>query len=195
MCLSLYTIEFDASILQVMWVQHMVSTERQEPQSAQPHREPGLRFHVEKSLHFASGGALLRVALELPRGQWLAVLGPSGAGKTSLLRMLAGLTQPDLCWLQQQRLALARALATKSRLLLLDEPLSSLDTDLRGEMQELLLDDITGRTVTASLDIYNAVLAGDFERAAVMSIVLGGVTVVLFVLLRQHARQRHAFSN
>ena len=96
MCLSLYTIESDASILQVMWVQHMVSTERQEPQSAQPHREPGLRFHVEKSLHFASGGALLRVALELPRGQWLAVLGPSGAGKTSLLRMLAGLAQPDL---------------------------------------------------------------------------------------------------
>lgn len=47
---------------------------------------------------------------------------------------------------------------------------------------------ITGRTVTASLDIYNAVLAGDFERAGVMSIILGGVTVLLFVLLRQRAR-------
>ncbi len=47
---------------------------------------------------------------------------------------------------------------------------------------------IEGRTVTASLDIYNAVLAGDFERAGMLSLILGGVTVALFTLLRRTAK-------
>ena len=44
---------------------------------------------------------------------------------------------------------------------------------------------ITSRTVTASLDIYNSVLAGDYERAGAVSLVLGAVTILLFMALRQ----------
>ena len=54
-----------------------------------------LRMQVRKRLRFAHGDALLDVALDIPQGQWLALLGPSGAGKTSLLRLLVGLSTPD----------------------------------------------------------------------------------------------------
>lgn len=47
---------------------------------------------------------------------------------------------------------------------------------------------ISGRTVTASLEIYNAVISGDFERAGMLSLILGSVTVVLFTLLRRSAK-------
>ena len=47
---------------------------------------------------------------------------------------------------------------------------------------------IAGRTVTASLEIYNAVINGDFERAGLLSLILGSVTVVLFSILRRTAK-------
>lgn len=55
-------------------------------------------------------------------------------------------------------------------------------------MTLMLGGNIEGRTVTASLDIYNAVTTGDFERAAAVSALLGMLTTGLFILLRRNAR-------
>jgi sulfate transport system ATP-binding protein len=47
------------------------------------------------SKHFGQTSVLKDVSLEIPTGSLTALLGPSGGGKTTLLRVIAGLEQPD----------------------------------------------------------------------------------------------------
>ena len=54
-----------------------------------------LELSLQKQLHSTSGEMLLDAQIRLEVGTFTALFGPSGAGKTSVLRMLAGLTQPD----------------------------------------------------------------------------------------------------
>ncbi len=74
---------------------------------------------------------------------------------------------------QQQRVALARALVLKPAVLLLDEPLSSLDASLRQQMRELIL------SIQAQTKITTLFVTHDQTEALMMSdrvaLVLGGV--------------------
>lgn len=172
---------------------------------------------IEYRILTSEGSRILSVQTELPENQLICISGPSGIGKTTLLRMIAGLTKPDRgiiqvgdrifydslnninlspqkrnigfmfqdyalfpnmtveenisfaqnkvkdkAWVdtliksygldalrnqkpdklsggQKQRTALARSLAKKADLLLLDEPLSSVDSTMRIKLQNEIL--------------------------------------------------------
>lgn len=78
---------------------------------------------------------------------------------------------------EQQRVALARALVTKPKLLLLDEPLSSLDTAVRLNLQEAI------RTIQRELGVTTIFVTHDLGEAMAMSdrmaLLLNGEIVAL----------------
>ncbi len=64
---------------------------------------------------------------------------------------------------QQQRVALARALVVQPRILLLDEPLSSLDPELRGELQHVV------SALQSEAGITTVMVTHDHDEAAAMA--------------------------
>src|ERR1035437_2894135 len=190
-------------------------------------------LHLIKNIHTIGGKIKLDINLEIPEYGFVTLFGKSGVGKTTILRMIAGLTKPasgyinvgneswfnnktklnlktqkrnigfvfqdyalfpnmsvekhlyyaqttknseyvndllhifDLKGLrnrkpdilsggQKQRVAVARALARKPRILLLDEPLSALDSESRLILQQEILEahkSFNATTILVSHDV------------------------------------------
>ena len=54
-----------------------------------------IEFSLQKQLHAANGTMLFNIDHTIKKGAFIGVYGASGAGKTSLLRMLAGFLEPQ----------------------------------------------------------------------------------------------------
>ncbi|WP_238368530.1 ABC transporter ATP-binding protein [Mesobacterium pallidum] len=198
------------------------------------------------------------LGFQVPAGQVVALIGPSGVGKSTLLRMIAGIdtdyrgrievdskappdaqvpgfvfqdprllpwetalgnllaVKPDLpvdagrsllaavglaaaedlrpaalSGGMQRRVALARALAVSSRLLLLDEPFVSIDRKLAGELQALVagvVDRFGPTVILVTHDTHDAAALAD------RVIMLGGrpMSVIKDTLLDRPRADRHA---
>jgi molybdate transport system ATP-binding protein len=229
-------------------------------------------IRIREQLQFASGPSYLDVDCEWNEGGITAIYGPSGAGKTTILRILAGLKHPanglirafGATWTdteagersppqkrsvgvvfqeqalfpnmtvrgnleyalargdgssivdelievtelkelqgrypdglsggQRQRVALARALVRRPRLLLLDEPLSALDTAMRVKLQSLIVDLHTRyqlTTVLVSHDVGEIVrMAGHVIMLDEGRVVRQGSTTDVFACKAPDARFR-----
>ncbi len=131
-----------------------------------PPNKRGAVFMFQKSYLFP----FLSVAENIGFG--LKVQGaPAETIRTEVARMLELIGLPgiekrkpaQLSGGEQQRVALARALVTRPKLLLLDEPLSSLDTEVRLNLQEAI------RGIQRELGITTILVTHDLGEAMAMS--------------------------
>ncbi len=54
-----------------------------------------IEIQVRKKIHTSEGNKMLEIDIQIPEHEFVSVFGKSGVGKTTILRMIAGLTYPD----------------------------------------------------------------------------------------------------
>jgi molybdate transport system ATP-binding protein len=114
-------------------------------------QDPRLFPHMSARENIAFGPRAHGVAREAARAEadeWLWRVGLDGSGDRRPAQLSGG---------QQQRVAIARALAAKPRLLLLDEPLTSLDTETAGEIRGVLQTQLAAANTTTVFVTHDAV--------------------------------------
>jgi putative ABC transport system ATP-binding protein len=107
------------------------------------------------------------------------VQGCSGGGEGEAKRLLValGLGDPQLLARpvtalsigQQQRVAAARALLGRPRLVIADEPTSALDHEARGAFLDLLLDEVKAADATLLFVSHDVSLAARFDRSLALA--------------------------
>jgi ABC-type Fe3+/spermidine/putrescine transport system ATPase subunit len=110
---------------------------------------------VEKNLHFVLGSLGISRADRAARA--------ANALKLVVVDHLSARYPHQLSGGEQQRVALARALVGRPRVLLLDEPLSSLDPELRATLRAEL------QRLRHALDVTTVYVTHDREDAAVLA--------------------------
>lgn len=112
-----------------------------------PRLFPHLTAHANIAFGLRVHGATPAVA-DGEADEWLWRVGLDGMGARRPSELSGG---------QQQRVALARALATSPAALLLDEPLTSLDAEIAGDIRALLHDQLASTRTTAVVATHDAV--------------------------------------
>jgi putative hydroxymethylpyrimidine transport system ATP-binding protein len=105
----------------------------------------GIGVRVDRAVTGFEGGCVFRdLAIDLPAGRWTCLLGPSGIGKTTLLRLIAGLlpTEPPTRIEADDGLGLAGRVAYLAQQDMLLPWLSVLDNVLLG--RRLRREPVTG---------------------------------------------------
>jgi len=103
---------------------------------------------------------------------------PYAVARVSAAGLSEGRPVADLSGGEQAQVALALALGTRAPLLLLDEPLASLDPLARRDFLTTLVEDVRGRGATAVLSSH---IVTDVEQACDRLVVLAGGRLLLDV--------------
>jgi iron(III) transport system ATP-binding protein len=121
------------------------------PRSTVPAHRRGIGYVAQDGALFPHLSVARNIAFGMPRGARHVARVHELMELASLDQTLADRMPHELSGGQQQRVALARALTQQPKVILLDEPFSALDTGLRAQTRQAVVDMLERSGVTAML--------------------------------------------
>ena len=92
--------------------------------------------------------ALHDINIQIPKGKLTMLRGRSGSGKTTLMNILSALDYPKEGTVVFERVAIARAIAHKPKIIFADEPTAELDTATGLQVMKIFKELIEKEEVT-----------------------------------------------